>query len=56
MPASMPRAAAALIAAVCWIGLVVQFSATYGRTGDLLGTLWILLRFFTVITNLWWQS
>ncbi len=48
----MPRAAAAVIALICWVGLAVQFSATYRQNGDLAGTLWILLRYFTVITNL----
>jgi hypothetical protein len=47
----MPRIAAAIVAIVCWAGLAVQFSATYGHHPDVLGTVWILLRFFTVITN-----
>ena len=48
----MHRFAAALIALAAWAGLAVQFAATFGKTGSLPETLWILLRFFTVITNL----
>lgn len=51
MPAWTPRAAAALIALVCWAGNGLQFSATYSLTGDVLATLWTLARFFTIITN-----
>lgn len=48
----MPRLAAALVAIVCWAGLAIQFSATYAHQHDIVLTLWILLRFFTIITNL----
>ena len=48
----MPRLAAALIAIVCWAGLAVQFSATYTNQHDVLASLWVLARFFTIITNL----
>lgn len=48
----MPRAAAALVALVCWAGLAVQFSATYGAQHDVANSLWILARFFTILTNL----
>ena len=48
----MPRAAAALVAIVCWAGLAVQFSANYANGHSVVPTLWILARFFTVITNL----
>ena len=48
----MHRLAAALVALAAWAGLAVQFAATFSQTGSLVGTLWILLRFFTVITNL----
>jgi len=47
----MPRLAAALIAIVCWAGLAVQFSATYGNQNHVLASLWVLARFFTIITN-----
>jgi hypothetical protein len=48
----MHRLLAALIALAAWAGLAVQFSATFGQNGSVPETLWILLRFFTVITNL----
>jgi len=48
----MPRAAAAAVASICWAGLGVQYAATYANVQDVGGTLWILLRFFTVLTNL----
>jgi hypothetical protein len=43
---------AALLAIACWAGLAIQFSATYGHEHQVVGTLWILARFFTVLTNL----
>ena len=48
----MPRAAAALVAILCWAGLAVQFSATYGSQHHVGAALWILARFFTILTNL----
>ena len=48
----MPRLASALIAITCWAGLAVQFSATYGNQHNVLTSLWVLARFFTIITNL----
>ncbi|HKX92444.1 MAG TPA: Pr6Pr family membrane protein [Sphingomicrobium sp.] len=48
----MPKLAAAVVAMICWAGLAIQFSATYSNHPDLLTTLWILLRYFTVLTNL----
>lgn len=48
----MPRAAAALVAIVCWAGLAIQFSATYANQHDVGATLWVLARFFTIVTNL----
>lgn len=47
----MPRAAAALVALICWVALGVRFSLTYAETGDALSTLWILARYFTILTN-----
>jgi len=47
----MRRAAAALIALVCWAGIAIQFSDTYARTQAVLESLWILLRFFTIVCN-----
>jgi hypothetical protein len=49
----MGRAAAALIALVCWVGLGTQFWASFTfRHYDVLLTLWTLARFFTIISNL----
>ncbi len=48
----MRNAAAALVAIVCWAGLAVQFAATYGVQHDVTATLWVLARFFTILTNL----
>jgi len=43
---------AALVAIACWAGLAIQFSATYGHHQQVIGTLWTLARFFTILTNL----
>jgi hypothetical protein len=48
----MLRVAAALVAIVCWAGVAIQFAATFAGQDDVVATAWILLRFFTVITNL----
>jgi len=49
----MPRAAAALVAMICWAGIAIQFWASYiFRHHDLVLTLWTLARFFTIICNL----
>ena len=48
----MPRAAAGVVALICWVALAVRFSVTYAETGDVLEALWILARFFTILTNL----
>ena len=48
----MRNAAAAIVALICWAGLAIQFSATYSSQHDVVVTLWILIRFFTVLTNL----
>ena len=48
----MPRIAAALVAIICWAGLALEFSSSYANHPDVLVTLWILARFFTVLTNL----
>ena len=48
----MRRAAAALVAIACWAALAVQFSVTYGEQRDIVATLWILARYFTILTNL----
>ena len=48
----MRNALAALVAIVCWAGLAIQFSATYGHQHHVVTTLWVLARFFTILTNL----
>jgi hypothetical protein len=47
----MHRVAAAIIALACWVGIGLQFRATYGQTHDIFATLWTLARFFTIISN-----
>lgn len=48
----MPRLFAALIAVIAWAALGIQFHATFSANGSVPETIWILLRFFTIITNL----
>ena len=48
----MRNMTAAIVALICWAGLAIQFSATYSSQHDVVTTLWILVRFFTVLTNL----
>ncbi|MEO8142083.1 MAG: Pr6Pr family membrane protein [Sphingomicrobium sp.] len=46
------RVAAAAIALVGWVGLAAQFGATHALGHTAVETLWILLRYFTILTNL----
>ena len=46
------RTAAALLAAITWTGLTVQFHATFALQGSLGSTLTVLLWYFTITTNL----
>ena len=49
----MRNLAAALVAIICWAGLAIQFSNALGNQHHEVGTtLWVLARFFTVLTNL----
>ena len=48
----MARLAAVLTALVAWAGLAIQFQATLANGYSVGETLWILLRFFTIITNI----
>jgi hypothetical protein len=48
----MRNLAAALVAIICWAGLAIQFSDTYANQHQVAGTIWVLVRFFTVLTNL----
>ncbi len=50
MPAWTPKAAAALVALICWAALGIRLSETYQGNGDLAASLWILARFFTILT------
>ena len=49
---STARAAAALLAASAWAGLVIQFHASFLLLGSLGSTLAALLWYFTILTNL----
>ncbi len=46
------RFAAALIACAAWLGLTLQFLATYAHVGSAIAALWILADYFTILTNL----
>ncbi len=46
------RFAACIIALIGWVGLAVQLSAVINQVGSTASALWIMLRFFTVLTNL----
>ena len=46
------RIAAASIAAIAWLGLAVQCIVLNRQNGSVLLTLWIVLAFFTITTNL----
>jgi hypothetical protein len=48
----MARLAAAIVALVAWAGLGIQFQATLASGFSVGETLWILLRFFTILTNI----
>ena len=48
MRAWMPRAAAALVAIICWAALEIRLEETFADNGNLLGSAWILLRFYEV--------
>lgn len=49
---ALSRIAATLIALIAWVGLAVQFDASLEINHNVRATLWAMLRFFTVITNL----
>jgi hypothetical protein len=46
------RVVAALIASLAWIGLFVQFGATWNLEGSLFSAIWALFGYFTITTNL----
>jgi hypothetical protein len=45
------RIAAAIVALTAMAGLAMQFEATFAQNGSVGETLWVLLRFFTILTN-----
>lgn len=46
-----PRWAAALVAAVAWTGLTLQFCATSSHVDSAATALWLLADYFTILTN-----
>lgn len=52
MQVGMRRVSALAIAIIAWAALAIQFAATFGQGYAVAETLWVLLRFFTVLTNL----
>ena len=50
--AGVPRALALVVALSAIFGLAVQFTATFAQTGSIGASLWILLRYFTIMANL----
>ncbi|MET0137107.1 MAG: Pr6Pr family membrane protein [Sphingobium sp.] len=48
----MARATAGLIAIAAIIGLIIQFAVSWDGANDLGRAIWILLRFFTMLTNI----
>lgn len=51
-PTGVVRVAAAAIALISWAGLAVQFNAIIDQGQSVIGTLWIMVRYFTILTNL----
>lgn len=45
------RATAGAIALIGWVGLAVQLSAVTDQVGSAAWAVWIMLRFFTILTN-----
>lgn len=52
MSNGIARLSAAAIAIIAALGLEVQFEASVGQTGSPAGAAWAMLRYFTVLTNL----
>ena len=51
METGTARAAAAVIAIIGWVGLSLQLSAVIDQVGSAAGAMWVMLRFFTILTN-----
>ncbi len=52
IPSGFARGAAVAIALICWAGLAVQFNAILDQGTSASATLWIMARYFTILTNL----
>ena len=50
--AGVPQALALVVASSAIFGLAVQFTATFAQTGSIGASVWILLRYFTIMANL----
>ena len=48
----LARTAAGSIALIAWIGLLVQLIAVTAQVGSATEAVWVILRYFTVVTNL----
>ena len=48
----VPRTVALAVALAALCGLAIQFTATFAHTGSIGASVWILLRFFTIVANL----
>lgn len=48
----LARLAALTIALIAWVGLATQLQASVALTGALGEAIWVMLRYFTVLTNL----
>ena len=48
----LARTAAGLISLIGWVGLAAQLSAVTDQVDSVAGAIWIMLRFFTIWTNL----
>lgn len=49
--AATTRMVAALVALIAWIGLAVQFKASFEQQTSVVVTLWIMFRYFTIVAN-----
>ena len=52
MPVRGERLAAALVAAVAWLGLIIQAAVVVPRVASPFLAAWFLARYFTILTNL----
>ena len=51
MSSGIARTGAAAITLTCWVGLAVQFTAIVDQGQSAAAALWIMVRYFTIITN-----